>query len=109
MSDQPEIKAAREIWDEIISSTSKSQECESVSLSDSLLVRLQDKGLSQDILDVIEYWKLRISAGSLKHYGVWEGRRRMESKHEWGLKDYRLVDTTCSTVTKILDLITEYV
>ena len=88
-SDQPEIKAARESWHEIINSRYKSQGSEGEFLSDSLKVRLQDKGLAQEVLDIIEYWKLRISAGSLKHYGVREGRRRMESKFEWGLQNYR--------------------
>ena len=59
------------------------------SLSDFLYDRFQDKGLSQDVLDIIDYWKLRISAGSLKHYGVREGRRRIESKFEWGLGNCR--------------------
>ena len=93
MSDHPEIRAARESWDEIINSRFKCQDSEALSLSDSLMMRLQDKGLSQDVLDIIEYWKLRVSAGSLKHYGIREGRRRMQSKYEWGLKNHRLVDT----------------
>ena len=88
-TDQPEIKAARETWDEIINSRYKCQDSEGESLSDTLKIRLQDKGLTQEVLDIIEYWKLRISAGSLKHYGVREGRRRMESKYEWGLKNHR--------------------
>ena len=91
-SDQPEIKAARESWDEIINSKHKCQGSEAGSMSDSLKSRLQDKGLSQEVLGIIEYWKLRISAGSLAHYGVREGRRRMQSKYEWGLKNYRLAD-----------------
>ena len=92
MSDHPEIRAARDSWDEIINNRFKCQDSQAPSLSDSLMARLQEKGLSQDVLDIIEYWKLKISAGSLKHYGVREGRRRMESKYEWGVKDYRLVD-----------------
>ena len=50
---------------------------------------LQDKSLSQDIFDIVDYWKLRISAGSLTHYGMREGRKRMESKFDWGLGDCR--------------------
>ena len=88
-SKQPEIKVARDTWEEIISSRYNHQGNEDGSLSDSLYDRFQDKGLSQDVLDIIDYWKLRISAGSLKHYGVREGRRRIESKFEWGLGNCR--------------------
>ena len=88
-SNQPEIKVARDTWEEIISSRYKDQGNEDGSLSDSLNDILQDKGLSQDVLDIFDYWKLKISAGSLTHYGVREGRRRMESKFEWGLGNCR--------------------
>ena len=88
-SNQREIKVARDTWEEIISSRYNHQGNEDGSLSDSLYDRLQDKGLSQDVLDIIDYWKLKISAGSLTHYGVREGRRRMESKFEWGLGNCR--------------------
>ena len=84
-----QIKVARDTWEEIISSRYNHQGNEDGSLSDSLNDRLQDKGLSQDVLDIIDYWKLKISAGSLTHYGVREGRRRMESKFEWGLGNCR--------------------
>ena len=86
-SDQPEITLAREAWTEIINSKYRSQDNESE--SDSLKIRLEEKGLSRDVLDVIDWWKMKISAGSLAHYGVREGRRRMESKYEWGLEDFR--------------------
>ena len=88
-SNQPEIKVAKDTWEEIVSSKYNHQDNEDGSLSDSLNDRLHDKGLSQDVLDIIDYWKLRISAGSLTHYGVREGRRRMESKFEWGVEDCR--------------------
>jgi len=106
-TDQPEIKAARETWDEIINSRYKCQDSEGESLSDTLKIRLQDKGLTQEVLDIIEYWKLRISAGSLKHYGVREGRRRMESKYEWGLKNHRLAESYSQLVKYYLDHSTE--
>ena len=81
-SNQPKIKVVRDRWKEITRSGYNHQGNEDGSLSDSLNDRLQDKGLSQDVLDIIDYWKLRISAGSLTHYGVREGRRRMESKFD---------------------------
>lgn len=88
-SDQPDIVLAREAWTEIINSKYKSQDNEPGSESDSLKIRLEEKGLSRDVLDVIDWWKMKISAGSLAYYGVREGRRRMESKYEWGLEDFR--------------------
>lgn len=88
-SDQPEIKSAREAWTEIINNKYRMQDREPESVSDSLTVRLEEKGLSRDVLDVIDWWKMKISAGSLEHYGVREGRRRMQSKYEWGLGNFR--------------------
>ena len=88
-SDQPDIVLAREAWTEIINDKYKSQGNESGSESDSMKIRLEEKGLSRDVLDIVDWWKMKISAGSLAHYGVREGRRRMESKYEWGLKDFR--------------------
>ena len=88
-SDQPEIKSARETWAEIINSNYRKQDSEPGSASDSLKVRLEEKGLSRDVMDVIDWWKMKVSAGSLEHYGVREGRRRMESKYEWGLENLR--------------------
>ena len=88
-SNQPEIKVARDTWEEIISSRYNHQGNKDGSLSDSLNDRLQDKGLSQDVLDIIDYWKLRISAGFLTRYGVREGTRRMESKFGWYLGNCR--------------------
>lgn len=88
-SDQPDIVLAREAWTEIINNQYRNQDKEPGSESDSVKVRLEQKGLSRDVLDVIDWWKMKISAGSLAHYGVREGRRRMESKYEWGLEDFR--------------------
>ena len=88
-SDQPDIVLAREAWTEIINDKYKSQGNESGSESDSMKNRLEEKGLSRDVLDIVDWWKMKISAGSLAHYGVREGRRRMESKYEWGLEDFR--------------------
>lgn len=88
-SDQQEIRLAREAWAELINSKYKNQEKESESASDSVKVRLEEKGLSRDVMDIVDWWKMKISAGSLAHYGVREGRRRMESKYEWGLQDCR--------------------
>lgn len=88
-SDQPDIVLAREAWTEIINSQYRNQDKEPGSESDSVKVRLEQKGLSRDVLDVTDWWKMKISAGSLAHYGVREGRRRMESKYEWGLEDFR--------------------
>ncbi|PFX12821.1 Polyamine oxidase 3, partial [Stylophora pistillata] len=86
-SNQREIKLAREAWAELINSKYRNQEQETE--PDSVKVRLEEKGLSRDVLDVIDWWKMKISAGSLEHYGVREGRRRMESKYEWGIEDCR--------------------
>ena len=88
-SDQPEIKSARETWAEIINSKFRHQDSEPGSVSDSMKERLEEKGLSRNVLDVIDWWKMKISAGSLAHYGVREGRRRMQSKYEWGLTNLR--------------------
>ena len=88
-SNQSEIKVARDTWEEIISSRYNHQGNKDGSLSDSLNDRLQDKGLSQDVLDIIDYWKLRISAGFLTRYGVRKGTRRMESKFGWYLGNCR--------------------
>lgn len=88
-SNQREIRLAREAWAELINSKYRNQETETEYLSDSVKVRLEEKGLSRDVLDVIDWWKMKISAGSLDHYGVREGRRRMESKYEWGIEDCR--------------------
>ena len=88
-SDQPDIVLAREAWTEIINNKYRSQGSEAGSESDSVRIRLEEKGLSRDVLDIIDWWKMKISAGSLAHYGVREGRRRMESKYEWGLEDFR--------------------
>ena len=88
-SDQPEIKQARDTWSEVINSKYTCRDDEGESVSDSVQIRLEEKGLSRDVLDVIDWWKMKISAGSLAHYGVREGRRRMQSKYEWGLGDFR--------------------
>ena len=71
-SNQPEIKVARDTWEEIISSRYNHQGNEDGSLSDSLYDRFHDKGLSQDVLDIIDYWKPRISAGNRNLSGVLE-------------------------------------
>ncbi|XP_078349624.1 putative flavin-containing monoamine oxidase A [Oculina patagonica] len=102
-SDQPEIKSAREAWTEIINSKYRHQDSEPGSVSDSLKVRLEEKGLSRDVLDVMDWWKMKISAGSLEHYGVREGRRRMESKYEWGLGNFRLAESYSQLVKYYLD------
>lgn len=86
-NDQPDIVLARDAWTEIINSKYKSQGNESE--SDSMKIRLEEKGLSRDVMDIVDWWKMKISAGSLAHYGVREGRRRMESKYEWGLENFR--------------------
>ncbi|KAJ7383974.1 hypothetical protein OS493_024664 [Desmophyllum pertusum] len=53
-SDQPEIKQARDTWSEIINSKYRCtcQDDEGESVSDSVQIRLEEKGLSRDVLDV---------------------------------------------------------
>ena len=90
-SKEPDIQAAKEAWSQVIGLGFEHQQPHSSSSpgSDLLKVRLQQKGFSEDVLKVVDGWKLKISAGSLEHYGVQEGRRRMESKREWGLRNFR--------------------
>lgn len=58
-------------------------------LFDFVKVRFEEKGLLCDVLDVIDWWKMKIFVGFLDYYGVWEGWRRMEFKYEWGIEDCR--------------------
>ena len=54
-SNQREIRLAREAWAELINSKYRNQEKETEYLSDSVKVRLEEKGLSRDVLDVIDW------------------------------------------------------
>lgn len=52
-------------------------------------IRFEEKGLLCDVMDIVDWWKMKIFVGLLVYYGVCEGRCRMEFKYEWGFENFR--------------------